>query len=588
VTSVPLMLTAETPQFNTDLVIDSTNTSASTRYCFKSEGSQCVAWCIVGDTSPCGPQHLDDPEYYKQIVFLSSGYTEDQKALFYQDFLYASLSRMSKFEIEKEPADGIYRVRRSQILNPEEKIGVTYTNDEYLVDYSKVYSVKNRPRLVYIGWWLPGGPIGSSSERFGMKALNTPLPVRAIEGTSPAFNTEKVYEEVSRLTQEQEGRLRPWSAVLIIQDRGSELRSLAKLLIERPFNLVAQSAVDTVNYLGYHEVGHSAFNFGDQYYSQFLLYVNFRWLDSLSPVLKILDTQGSASTAIENWAGGFDFKLTDILISIFDDLDVTRYPSRVSTPSYTPTEFTYEGGFQFGVGVFHEKGLNIMNMMFGKSGEEDYMGEDHTTTQSKLIDNEALGSSFQPGNRDVFGRAFVRASRPNDRIRNAGPYNDTLVSGTKTRILLSDADKHHRYHPTRKYEVQVGWYESEIRTCYNKRGLPYACSQNVWKTASKDVLPVKRKVKLSVQHINGLSPSLVNLFCNHFQGTSSPAGVPNKCLDWDTSTLPLSDYFELMMPYQEVEVPTERMGTTYYWRFRTDNGKWQSGWTGWSTFKRTF
>ena len=41
-------------------------------------------------------------------------------------------------------------------------------------------------------------------------------------------------------------------------------------------------------------------------------------------------------------------------------------------------------------------------------------------------------------------------------------------------------------------------------------------------------------------------------------------------------------------PYETVEIPVEQMFTTFYWRFRTDNGSWQSGWTGWSKLTRTF
>jgi hypothetical protein len=52
-----------------------------------------------------------------------------------------------------------------------------------------------------------------------------------------------------------------------------------------------------------------------------------------------------------------------------------------------------------------------------------------------------------------------------------------------------------------------------------------------------------------------------------------------------TSFLPTVDF---MTPYQETEVPASQWMTTYYWRFKTDNGSQQSGYTGWSSFFRSF
>jgi hypothetical protein len=46
--------------------------------------------------------------------------------------------------------------------------------------------------------------------------------------------------------------------------------------------------------------------------------------------------------------------------------------------------------------------------------------------------------------------------------------------------------------------------------------------------------------------------------------------------------------FKFYVPYQNATVPTNQRFTTYYWRFRTDNGAQSSGWTGWSSFYRSF
>ncbi|MCU1281207.1 MAG: hypothetical protein JWM53_4753, partial [bacterium] len=41
------------------------------------------------------------------------------------------------------------------------------------------------------------------------------------------------------------------------------------------------------------------------------------------------------------------------------------------------------------------------------------------------------------------------------------------------------------------------------------------------------------------------------------------------------------------VPYQDVEVPASQWLTTYWWRFSSNNGYVQSGWTGWSSFYRS-
>ena len=42
------------------------------------------------------------------------------------------------------------------------------------------------------------------------------------------------------------------------------------------------------------------------------------------------------------------------------------------------------------------------------------------------------------------------------------------------------------------------------------------------------------------------------------------------------------------MPYQNVTMPTTQWFTYYFWRFRTDNGRYLSNWTGYQEFYRSF
>jgi hypothetical protein len=85
----------------------------------------------------------------------------------------------------------------------------------------------------------------------------------------------------------------------------------------------------------------------------------------------------------------------------------------------------------------------------------------HSPSQQQLIDT-------------VFGAPPYRA---NDRLRNAGPKDGWPGAlGPTPTVLMFDGDKNHHFHPTRRYTVQVGWYERVWAPCW--RGvLPYACAR---------------------------------------------------------------------------------------------------------------
>ena len=46
--------------------------------------------------------------------------------------------------------------------------------------------------------------------------------------------------------------------------------------------------------------------------------------------------------------------------------------------------------------------------------------------------------------------------------------------------------------------------------------------------------------------------------------------------------------FTFYTPYERTTVPASQQFTRYWWRFRTYNGVQYSGWTGWSSFYRSF
>jgi hypothetical protein len=219
-------------------------------------------------------------------------------------------------------------------------------------------------------------------------------------------------------------------------------------------------------------------------------------------------------------------------------------------------------------------GDNLMNGNFVVRGDGDRFGFAHSGSQQRVINQAFWGG----------------AGRPNDRIRNDGPKNGwPLVFGSSTHVMLYDGDKNHHFQPTRSYSVQVGWYDRVWHTCW--AGIfPYPCYDDVWRTAQTGVTPAARQINLKVSSLFGIA--------NLAQGAVCAVGI-NEIPKGDGSSIRLCDQdlstlanqflptITFTSPYQDVEVPASQWMTTYWWRFSTNNGYVQSGWTGWSSFYRS-
>jgi len=110
------------------------------------------------------------------------------------------------------------------------------------------------------------------------------------------------------------------------------------------------------------------------------------------------------------------------------------------------------------------------------------------------------------------------------------------------------------------------------------------------------VIPEKRILNLQTSSLVGLVSVVQDLICNSgLDGNASQdigfdicEADPIELLDTQLPTL------QFDVPYQEFSIPTPEgtslvgLFTTYYWRFRTYNGTYTSGYTGWSRFKKYF
>jgi hypothetical protein len=218
-------------------------------------------------------------------------------------------------------------------------------------------------------------------------------------------------------------------------------------------------------------------------------------------------------------------------------------------------------------------GLNLMNDNYLQRAADDGFGYAHSGSQQRVI-----GAAFD---------GWI--GRPNDRIRAAGPRNGwPLALGSQTHVMLYDGDKNHHFHPTLGYTVQVGWYERVWHTCW-AAFIPYPCYDDEWRTAEKWVQPEARSIALKTSALYELGSLAQGVVCavgiNEVPNGSGAIRLCDQPLDTLANNfLPTLSF---PVPYQDVEVPASQWLTTYWWRFRTDNGAWTSGWTGWSSFYRS-
>ena len=158
------------------------------------------------------------------------------------------------------------------------------------------------------------------------------------------------------------------------------------------------------------------------------------------------------------------------------------------------------------------------------------------------------------------------------------------------KLMLFDADKNHHFHPTQSYTVQVGWYDRVWKTCWQWGFIPYPCYDDVWRTAQTSVYPQYRALNLPMSAAYGLAKLAQQLVCAAgVNEVNSNGGTIRLCdQNLDTMANNFLPTLNFPMPYQDVSVPASQWFTTYWWRFASWNGAQVSGYTGWSSFYRSF
>lgn len=494
-----------------------------------------LTWCVRGDGGDCRDVHWSDPRRYKQVLVLPTGYTSDDYDLFRESF------------------DKLVERASNTPGNP--------------------YSERYRDRIMYIGYWLPGGELGRADSKFGGKVFTHP-----VRGTALTLRQNQVIAAVNDYRRSRNPKLRPWAVMVVFNTPDDEVTPNASppSLLGRRYGIAKLTRGDLEgNYTAVHELGHASLNFLDEYIEAGFENVNINLMDYLTPLALLDGSWGGWVDSISNLFGIYQYKVSETLAANgYDNISVTRYPSRVRTPGYSPNEYEYEGGMFFGKGTYHDRGNNVMNSSRIKRGWDDGFDYTHSRSQEGVV-----RLAFEDG---------ARPSRPNDRIRNAGPARDWKPEfGSSTKVMLFDADKEHHYQPTRFYQVQVTWKDRYWTTC-KKWGIPYPCRKEEWKTAQKTVYPRRRTLSLEASALYGLASIVQDGAC--FIGLTEISTGDQTFNLCDLTVEEMAQAFlpslVFPMPYQAVNVPAEQWMTKYFWRFRTYNGRHYSGWTGWSDFYR--
>jgi hypothetical protein len=493
---------------------------------------ECVHW----NGQPCASGELTNP-WFKQVFLTSTGFAESERSDFWSEF------------------DRIVAMMTTQAGN--------------------VWSVQQRERLLFVGYFVAGGPIGAADAAFGAS-----IPRHPVRGYATSLSQQAVYDKIAQIAGNQIYGLKPFTAGVLFNSFQSPVTANAAppSFVGKPFGVAKFTRADLRDrgaYITTHELAHAGLNFLDEYVEQGFQDLNIRQIDAATPLALFDWTWGGLVNAISDLLGVYDYNISEILAANGNDnIALSSWPATVWTPGWNGESYPWEGGMFFGRGTFHNSGDNLMNGNYVVRGPGDGFAFAHSPAQQRVVNTAFYGG----------------AGRPNDRLRNAGPKAGwPLAFGSSTRVMLYDGDKNNHFQPTRSYTVQVGWYDRVWKTCW--AGIfPHPCYDDVWRTAQTTVAPTQRSIDLKMSSLYGLANLVQSAACavGISEVPKGDGGTFRLCdADLATMSAQFLPTVKFTVPYQDVEVPARQWLTTYWWRFSTYNGVVQSGWTGWSSFYRS-
>lgn len=498
---------------------------------------QPVTWkCVHSDGRACSTAELANG-WYKQLLVLPSGFEEADRDAFWSEF-----------------------DKTVSLVSSPGTAGTSWT-------------VQRANQILYVGYFVAGGPLGTDSAAFGGKVAAHP-----IRGYATSLSQSAVYSSIDAIRYWVIPQLNPMGAGVLFNSFQNPVTANAAppSFVQKPFGVAKWTRYDLRNaYVPTHELAHASLNFLDEYVEPGFENLSMKQIDVATPLVLLDGSWSGFANAINDLLGVYDYNISDILANNGNDNVATAsQPSTVGTPGYPLQQYPYEHGMFFGRGTWHMQGRNLMNDDTLRRAWDDGFDFAHSGSQQQVIDDSFNGTM----------------SRPNDRIRTAGPKNGwPLAFGSTTHVMMFDGDKNHHVHPTQVYSVQVGWYDRVWKTCW-WGPFPYACYDNVWRTASNWVYPEARSINIQMSALYGLARLAQQLTCavGINEIPSSNGGKIRLCdQSLDTMANNFLPTLSFSVPYQNVGVPASQWFTTYWWRFGTWNGQVGSGYTGWSSFYRS-
>lgn len=500
-----------------------------------------IAWlplnwkCVHANGASCASSELTNA-WYKQVFITSTGFADSERADFFSEF--------------------------------DRIVGMMTTA-------GSVWSTQMKDRLLFIGYFTPGGALGTPDAAFGGLVAKHP-----IRGYATSLSQSAVYAKIAQIAANEIHGLNPFTAGVLFDTYQTPVTANAAppSFVQKAFGVAKFTRADLNErgaYITSHELAHAGLNYLDEYVEQGFEELNIRSLDAATPLALFDWTWGGFVNAVSDLIGTYDYNISEIIAANGNDnIALGPWPATVYTSGYGSEYYQWEGGMFFGRGTWHMSGNNLMNGSNVVRGPGDSFDYAHSPSQQRVINTAFYGG----------------AGRPNDRLRNAGPKNGwPLTFGSSTHVMLYDGDKNNHFQPTRSYNVQVGWYDRVWSTCW--AGIfPYPCYNDVWRTAQQTVYPSTRRINLQTSSLFGLANIVQEAVCavGINEVPTSNGGSVRLC-DSDLTTIAnqFLPTISFAVPYQDVEVPASQWLTTYWWRFSTYNGYVQSGWTGWSSFYRS-
>lgn len=431
---------------------------------------------------------------------------------------------------------------------------LTQNSDTRQTPFSEVH----KDKILYRGFWLPDGGMDSGDTTFDAAVIDHP-----IRGLGLTLEQSQVINKVTQL-KARDSKLKPLAVIVIFNTVEGDITANASPpnFIDQEFGIAKITRGNlSGSYTGMHELAHAMLGFLDEYVESGFENTDITTYDIWTPFV----TADASWVGVESWFGVYSLRISDILADNGNDnISTSKIPSRV-LPS-EKNEYEHQGGMFFGKGTWHDSGNNLMDSSRSFA---------HSYSQSEVIKQAFIEPS--------------KAGRPNDRIRNAGPAAWFPKFGGNVKAMIFDADKNHRFHPTTSYDIQLIWTERfwsdhrENDRCTNYL-VGYLCLKD--RKFEKTVVPIKRYVELDGSKLFGVAKLMQDVICG--LGVSSLGTIDVCSMSVEDASISFLPTLKFIVPYQDVGIPADQRLTSYKWRFRTKNGTYTSGWTGWADFTRVF